>query len=250
MLEEVDEDVDLEPVPPTPGADAPSSYQSSQTGSSNRDSLRIPPYQTARTSRSSSASTSSDGISFVGSPTPADKLATQASGGGGLLNNRHSLDVNVGNSTRVSLDFESASRPSIDSEASRPSFDSIRPLPAAIKPVPGAKNIAGPLVKLSTASSLFTLSSTHSSPCPRSRPAAEGGKKRLLMLTGNRLPRAPMIAAPTFKKQDAGTQPGKESTSPVQGRVKELKTSWEERLSPKKDDTTHCERFVNADAPC
>jgi hypothetical protein len=51
-----------------------------------------------------------------------------------------------------------------------------------------------------------------------------------------------MISAPVFKKQQqAGhTVPAQEAGSPVQGRVKELKTTWEERLSPKKDDSASC----------
>ena len=251
MLEEVDEDVDLDPVASAPGTDHRASSLSATTAS-NRSSLSVPRFQTARTSRSSFASASTgtgesfDGMSFVGSPTPADKLrGAQISSSGGLLINRHSMDVNVGNSTRVSLDLESTGRPSIDSETSeRQSFDSIRPLPASksMATTTIAQGRYGPLVKLSTASSLFSLSSVNSSPCPRPAAGFAGGKKKLLMLTGNRLPRGPMISAPVFKKQQqAGhTVPAQEAGSPVQGRVKELKTTWEERLSPKKDDSASC----------
>ena len=250
MLEEVDEDVDLGPAAPTPGR---ASYLSANTTSSNRSSLSVPRFQTARTSRSSFASASTgesqDGISFIVSPTPSDKL----NGRGGLLINRHSLDVNVGNSTRASLDLESegeSGRPSTESE--RPSFDSIRPLPApaaASKPSMTLQGKYGPIVKLSTASSMFSLTSVNSSPCPRPPAGLAGGRKKLLMLTGNRLPRGPIISAPVFKKQitqpEREVQKGQEAGSPVQGRVKELKTTWEERLSPKKEDTISCKKDLH-----
>lgn len=173
-------------------------------------------------------------MSFVASPTPANGLRHAI--------NRHSMDVDVGDSTRPSLEIDVGSseggrpsidsdapgtRPSMNSEGSRPSFDSVRPLSPAQRLVQQKQN---QLVKQSTASSMLSLSSVNSSPCPRPP------RRKLLMLTGGRLPRAP-VAAPIFK----AAAPAVQVPSPAPGRVRKLKDSWEAKLSPKKEDTVRCE---------
>ena len=175
-------------------------------------------------------------MSFVASPTPANGLRHAI--------NRHSMDVDVGDSARPSLELDVGSseggrpsidsagpgaRPSMDSECSRPSFDSVRPLSPAQRLVQQKQN---QLVKQSTASSMLSLSSVNSSPCPRPP------RRKLLMLAGGRLPRAP-VAAPVFKAAAPAIAP-----SPAPGRVRRLKDSWEAKLSPKKEETVRCEYIL------
>lgn len=228
MLEEVDENVVLAPMS---RPDLRSHTFDSDSGMSedvsNRNSL-----DTLRTAESypHTESSESDGMSYIGSPTPGHALPA-----GMISLNRHSIECDRGTSTRPSFD-DSDGNPS-----ARPSFDSDRP---ALPGVRGHGSLAvyqhpqylHSAAKQSTRSSLFSLSSVNSSPCPR----PPGGRRKLLMLTGNRLPRPP-LAAPKFTKPPQSHQARPlSSESPPIGRVRELKDSWEAKCSPKKDETIHC----------
>lgn len=265
MLQEVDEDVALGSIS-DPHLLNPyrASFASTTSAQSNRDSYisNIEHFQTARTTnlpfRFSSASESDGTGSIAHSPTPANGLRRAL--------NRHSLDCELGDLSRLSLDLSApghgtpSRRTSIDSHPSSPVSEMgrmanesvISELPSmsiARKSAALMATTSNAFVKQSTQSSLFSLSSVNSSPCPRPP------RRKLLMLTGNRLPRAPP-QAPVF----AAAQRGKlaeiasphshgvaklrPSMSPQQGRVRKLKDTWEAKLSPNKEQ----ERSVTASA--
>lgn len=254
MLQEVDEDVVLDPISDPHLLNAQrASFASSVLSSvpSKRDSSgSIGLFQTARTSnlpyRFSSTSESDGTGSIAHSPTPANGLRR--------VLNRHSMECDVGDQSRRSLEF------SLDSHGSpirRTYFDSQPSSPVSelgraanetiVSNLPSLSIVrkstalmaatSNAIVKQSTQSSLFSLSSVNSSPCPRPP------RRKLLMLTGNRLPRPPpaepVFAAPAqtasvplVRQTLAKLRP---SMSPQQGRVRRLKDSWEAKISPKKN---------------
>lgn len=220
MLDEIDEDVALDPIA------KPHLRNSHYTASSNRTSAA---FSLARTARSSMVGTSeSEPFSEVASPTPANgqRVCLQA--------RRHSIEAEVGD----------WSRPSIDSDAGRPSFDSVRDSPVKIRPEyrqHWQERQQKLEQKQSSTSSLFTYSSINSSPCPRPP------RRKLLMLTGNKLPRAP-LKQPVFASAASSTisKPAVTTQSPESGRVRRLKASWETKFSPKKGADASGTRMI----PC
>lgn len=250
MLQEVDEDVALDPIAdPNLLSAHRASYASTTSAHSNRESYlsSIAHFQTARTTnlpfRFSSASESDGTGSIAHSPTPANGLRR--------ILNRHSLECELGDLSRRSLDMSApghgtpSPRNSFETNPSSPISEMGRMANSSIvSDLPSlsiAKNAAAHMVnasqafvKQSTQSSLFSLSSVNSSPCPRPP------RRKLLMLTGNRLPRPPP-AAPVFANDKAGNQAIvipqsriRPSMSPQQGRVQRLKDTWEAKLSPDK----------------
>ncbi|KAK9895296.1 hypothetical protein P389DRAFT_211905 [Cystobasidium minutum MCA 4210] len=256
MLQEVDEDVALDPISDPHLLNAQrASFAStlSSSGRTNRDSClsSIGHFQTARTSnlpfRFSSASESDGTGSIAHSPTPANGIRRAL--------NRHSLDCERGDQSRLSLDFSfdghgsPTRRSNVGSHPSSPVSDlgrkanestssNLPSLSIMRKSAALVTATSNAFVKQSTQSSLFSLSSVNSSPCPRPP------RRKLLMLTGNRLPRAPP-AAPVFASPPQANNQlqaphlaakVRPSMSPQQGRVRRLKDSWEAKMSPKKDE--------------
>lgn len=250
MLQEVDEDVALNPMGNSYLLNANrASFTSTTSAQSNRDSYisTVGHFQTARTTnlpfRFSSASESDGTGSIAHSPTPANGIRR--------VLNRHSLECDLGDLSRLSLDISApghgtpSRRNSIESHPSSPISELGRMANSStISELPSlslARNAAALMttaleapVKQSTQSSLFSLSSVNSSPCPRPP------RRKLLMLTGNRLPRpppsAPVFATQTLTSQTLEVQHGtaklRPSMSPQQGRVRRLKDTWEAKLSP------------------
>lgn len=265
MLQEVDEDVALDPIAdPNLLSVHRAIYASTTSAHSNRDSYpsSIGHFHTARTKnlpfRFSSASESDGTGSIAHSPTPANGLRR--------ILNRHSLECDVGDLSRLSLDMSApghgtpSRRNSLESHPSSPISDLgrmanssiVSDLPSlsfARKSAALMATASQAFVKQSTQSSLFSLSSVNSSPCPRPP------RRKLLMLTGNRLPRPPP-SAPVFVNNALTTQADttlqgkvRPSMSPQQGRVQRLKDTWEAKLSPNKEqqrsfESTSSPRYV------
>lgn len=205
MLDEIDEDVALDPI--SNRGMRRSLYSS--ISSSHRLSVPHSMPRTARSSLSTVGSTFSDGMSLFASPTPVNRIA-------GLSIARHSIEPQPGDSARPSFDSDDGRRPSIDSI---PQMPSVRP--EFVAQLEERRLLAQ---KQSTASTAFTYESVNSSPCPRPP------RRKLLMLTGNKLPRAP-LRQPLFKVFGSNSN---SADSPEHGRVKNLKAAFEARSSPDK----------------
>ena len=200
MLNEIDEDIALYPI--TNGHTRESSCSDSSVQHMSKTTL---PFKQSMSSVGDAGE--NDGIDCFDSPTPAR-------GFHGALLNRHSIECVAGES----------GRPCVDSDSSRPSVDSAPPSPLIMRS--SYQRFLDAKRKESSTASMHSYSSVNSSPCPR--PA----RKKLLMLTGNKLPKAP-LKQPTLS--NLSSIPSVES-----GRVMRLKDSLESKLSPGRDETMHC----------